>query len=81
MKYSHGSTLANTLKSSIMVTRTVTEVDNVFFTCLTLNPSLIHLYHEPSEGNSSALSSGAGTVTFVAGKPLFNCMVSSSIPC
>eukprot|EP00581_Thalassiosira_minuscula_P009399 CAMPEP_0183706394 /NCGR_PEP_ID=MMETSP0737-20130205/3245_1 /TAXON_ID=385413 /ORGANISM="Thalassiosira miniscula, Strain CCMP1093" /LENGTH=567 /DNA_ID=CAMNT_0025933807 /DNA_START=37 /DNA_END=1740 /DNA_ORIENTATION=- len=58
------------------LTRTVTESDNVFFTCLTLNPAPIHLDHELSKGNSSALSSGGGSdrANSNAGKPLFNSM-------
>ena len=47
------------LKIRHFLTRTVTEADNVFFTCLTLNPAPIHLDHELSRGNSSALG-GAG---------------------
>jgi len=54
------------------LTRTVTESDNVFFTCLTLNPAPIHLDHELSKGNDSALSSGGSGAG--AGKPLFNSM-------
>jgi len=50
------------------LTRTVTESDNVFFTCLTLNPAPIHLDHELAKENSKALSSSA------EGKPLFNSM-------
>mmetsp|Transcript_149 Transcript_149/g.265 ORF Transcript_149/g.265 Transcript_149/m.265 type:complete len:552 (+) Transcript_149:90-1745(+) len=63
------------LKFRHFLTRTVTESDNVFFTCLTLNPAPIHLDHELSKGNNSALSSGgSGTGTLDAGKPLFNSM-------
>mmetsp|Transcript_10298 Transcript_10298/g.18197 ORF Transcript_10298/g.18197 Transcript_10298/m.18197 type:complete len:546 (+) Transcript_10298:111-1748(+) len=62
------------LKIRHFLTRTVTEADNVFFTCLTLNPAPIHLDHELSKGNSSGLSSGSGTDTSGAGKPLFNSM-------
>ena len=54
------------------LTRTVTESDNVFFTCLTLNPAPIHLDHELSKGHSSALR-GAGK-DLDDGKPLFNSM-------
>lgn len=46
------------------LTRTVTESDNVFFTCLTLNPAPIHLDHEFSKENP------LGEET----KPLFNSM-------
>ena len=53
------------------LTRTVTESDNVFFTCLTMNPAPIHLDHELSKGNTAALS---GTGNNNAGKPLFNSM-------
>lgn len=53
------------------LTRTVTESDNVFFTCLTMNPAPIHLDHELSKGNTAALS---GTDNNNAGKPLFNSM-------
>ncbi|KAL3797945.1 hypothetical protein HJC23_013183 [Cyclotella cryptica] len=55
------------------LTRTVTESDNVFFTCLTMNPAPIHLDHELSKGNSAALS-GCPNVNINAGKPLFNSM-------
>jgi citrate lyase subunit beta/citryl-CoA lyase len=55
------------------LTRTVTESDNVFFTCLTMNPAPIHLDHELSKGNSAALSGGAKSESN-AGKPLFNSM-------
>ncbi len=53
------------------LTRTVTESDNVFFTCLTLNPAPIHLDHELSKENTSALSGGGSKDV---GKPLFNSM-------
>jgi len=56
------------LKIRHFLTRTVTESDNVFFTCLTLNPAPIHLDHELAKENSKALSSSA------EGKPLFNSM-------
>jgi len=56
------------LKIRHFITRTVTESDNVFFTCLTLNPAPIHLDHELAKENSKALSSSA------EGKPLFNSM-------
>ena len=56
------------LKIRHFLTRTVTESDNVFFTCLTLNPAPIHLDHELTKENSKALSGGA------EGKPLFNSM-------
>ena len=55
------------------LTRTVTESDNVFFTCLTLNPAPIHLDHELSRENSSALAGGSGSDPN-SGKPLFNSM-------
>jgi citrate lyase subunit beta/citryl-CoA lyase len=55
------------------LTRTVTESDNVFFTCLTMNPAPIHLDHELSRGNTAALS-GTGSTNNNAGKPLFNSM-------
>jgi citrate lyase subunit beta/citryl-CoA lyase len=59
------------------LTRTVTESDNVFFTCLTMNPAPIHLDHELSKGNTAALSgSGANSN---AGKPLFNSMFTLSL--
>ena len=61
------------LKIRHFLTRTVTESDNVFFTCLTLNPAPIHLDHELSKENSSALSGGAGENSN-SGKPLFNSM-------
>ncbi|KAL7552735.1 LOW QUALITY PROTEIN: hypothetical protein ACHAWF_015973 [Thalassiosira exigua] len=54
------------------LTRTVTEADNVFFTCLTLNPAPIHLDHELSKGHGGALS-GKGSPQD-EGKPLFNSM-------
>jgi citrate lyase subunit beta/citryl-CoA lyase len=60
------------LKLRHFLTRTVTESDNVFFTCLTLNPAPIHLDHELSKENSSSLS-GAG-LNSSNGKPLFNSM-------
>ena len=53
------------------LTRTVTESDNVFFTCLTLNPAPIHLDHELSKENSVALGKGNSAGN---GKPLFNSM-------
>jgi len=53
------------------LTRTVTESDNVFFTCLTLNPAPIHLDHELSKGNTTELSGGGLNDV---GKPLFNSM-------
>ncbi|KAL7468288.1 hypothetical protein ACHAXS_008515 [Conticribra weissflogii] len=53
------------------LTRTVTESDNVFFTCLTLNPAPIHLDHELSKENTNALSGGGSKDV---GKPLFNSM-------
>jgi acyl dehydratase len=56
------------------LTRTVTESDNVFFTCLTMNPAPIHLDHELSKGNSAALSGVANNTNSNAGKPLFNSM-------
>ena len=57
------------------LTRTVTESDNVFFTCLTLNPAPIHLDHELSKENSSALAgAGSGSSNPNSGKPLFNSM-------
>ena len=56
------------LKIRHFLTRTVTESDNVFFTCLTLNPAPIHLDHELAKENSKALSGDA------EGKPLFNSM-------
>jgi citrate lyase subunit beta/citryl-CoA lyase len=55
------------LKIRHFLTRTVTESDNVFFTCLTLNPAPIHLDHEFSKENSIALSGAGGN-----SKPLFN---------
>ncbi len=60
------------LKIRHFLTRTVTEADNVFFTCLTLNPAPIHLDHELSKGNASSLS-GKGENSN-NGKPLFNSM-------
>jgi len=60
------------LKIRHFLTRTVTEADNVFFTCLTLNPAPIHLDHELSKGNASSLS-GKGENSN-SGKPLFNSM-------
>ncbi|KAL9186352.1 hypothetical protein ACHAXT_005590 [Thalassiosira profunda] len=57
------------LKIRHFLTRTVTEADNVFFTCMTLNPAPIHLDHELSKGNANALGSNVGE-----GKPLFNSM-------
>ena len=59
------------LKIRHFLTRTVTETDNVFFTCLTLNPAPIHLDHELSKSN--VLSSKSGT-SAGEGKPLFNSM-------
>jgi citrate lyase beta subunit/acyl dehydratase len=55
------------LKIRHYLTRTVTESDNVFFTCLTLNPAPIHLDHELSKENTLG---GGETMT----KPLFNSM-------
>jgi citrate lyase beta subunit/acyl dehydratase len=55
------------------LTRTVTESDNVFFTCLTMNPAPIHLDHELSKGHSAALSGGDNRNSS-AGKPLVNSM-------
>ena len=60
------------LKIRHFLTRTVTESDNVFFTCLTLNPAPIHLDHELAKENSAALSSGKGAN--MPSKPLFNSM-------
>ncbi|KAL7543683.1 hypothetical protein ACHAXR_012981 [Thalassiosira sp. AJA248-18] len=60
------------LKIRHFLTRTVTESDNVFFTCLTLNPAPIHLDHELSKDNRNAL--GSGTDITSTGKPLFNSM-------
>lgn len=60
------------LKIRHFLTRTVTEADNVFFTCLTLNPAPIHLDHELSKGNTSSLSGKGGNSS--SGKPLFNSM-------
>ena len=57
------------LKLRHFLTRTVTEADNVFFTCLTLNPAPIHLDHELTKGDSESLSGKTGE-----GKPLFNSM-------
>ena len=62
------------LKIRHFLTRTVTEADNVFFTCLTLNPAPIHLDHELSKDNSKALSGRADE-----GKPLFNSMFTLSL--
>ena len=59
------------LKIRHFLTRTVTETDNVFFSCLTLNPAPIHLDHELSKSN--VLSSKSGT-SAGEGKPLFNSM-------
>ena len=56
------------------LTRTVTEADNVFFTCLTLNPAPIHLDHELSKGNAVSLSSDPSKKSDGIGKPLFNSM-------
>jgi len=56
-----------------LLTRTVTESDNVFFTCLTMNPAPIHLDHELSKGNTAALSGGTN-INSNTGKPLFNSM-------
>jgi acyl dehydratase len=59
------------------LTRTVTESDNVFFTCLTLNPAPIHLDHELSRENAAALAGDSSTSSASAedaGKPLFNSM-------
>jgi acyl dehydratase len=55
------------------LTRTVTESDNVFFTCLTLNPAPIHLDHELSRENADELS-GFKSSNTSAGRPLFNSM-------
>ena len=60
------------LKLRHFLTRTVTEADNVFFTCLTLNPAPIHLDHELSKGNDSSLSGDGSSSN--SGKPLFNSM-------
>eukprot|EP00985_Skeletonema_marinoi_P031601 scaffold37736_cov155-Skeletonema_marinoi.AAC.2 len=60
------------LKLRHFLTRTVTEADNVFFTCLTLNPAPIHLDHEMSKGNDSSLSGDGSSSN--SGKPLFNSM-------
>mmetsp|Transcript_20796 Transcript_20796/g.34284 ORF Transcript_20796/g.34284 Transcript_20796/m.34284 type:complete len:519 (-) Transcript_20796:17-1573(-) len=60
------------LKIRHFLTRTVTEADNVFFTCLTLNPAPIHLDHELFKGNASSLSGKGGNSN--SGKPLFNSM-------
>ena len=56
------------------LTRTVTEADNVFFTCLTLNPAPIHLDHELSNENTTSLSSDPSNKSSSdgTGKPLFN---------
>jgi citrate lyase beta subunit/acyl dehydratase len=59
------------LKIRHYLTRTVTESDNVFFTCLTLNPAPIHLDHELSKQNP--LLGGGGEET-TSTKPLFNSM-------
>ena len=59
------------LKIQHYLTRTVTESDNVFFTCLTLNPAPIHLDHELSKQNP--LLGGGGEET-TSTKPLFNSM-------
>lgn len=48
------------------LTRTVTEADNVFFTCLSMNPAPIHLDH--------TLAGDAGGTLSDNGKPLFNSM-------
>ncbi len=56
------------------LTRTVTEADNVFFTCLTLNSAPIHLDHELSKGNAASLSSDPSKKSDGIGKPLFNSM-------
>lgn len=56
------------------LTRTVTEADNVFFTCLTLNPAPIHLDHELSKENAASLSSDPSSKSDGTGKPLFNSM-------
>jgi len=61
------------LKIRHFLTRTVTEADNVFFTCLTLNPAPIHLDHELSKENNNELSRNSGSDSN-AGKPLFNSM-------
>ena len=60
------------MKIRHFLTRTVTESDNVFFTCLTLNPAPIHLDHELSKGNANSLSGGENNSN--NGKPLFNSM-------
>lgn len=59
------------LKIRHYLTRTVTESDNVFFTCLTLNPAPIHLDHELSKHNP--LLGGGGEET-TSTRPLFNSM-------
>eukprot|EP00956_Cyclotella_meneghiniana_P040126 scaffold187484_cov40-Cyclotella_meneghiniana.AAC.1 len=69
----HFEDLEPGLKIRHFLTRTVTESDNVFFTCLTMNPAPIHLDHELSKGNASALD-GANSSNINAGKPLFNSM-------
>ena len=69
----HFEDLVPGLKIRHFLTRTVTESDNVFFTCLTMNPAPIHLDHELSKGNASALD-GANSSNINAGKPLFNSM-------
>jgi acyl dehydratase len=58
------------------LTRNVTESDNVFFTCLTLNPAPIHLDHEWLKENADELSSGVklSNASSAAGRPLFNSM-------
>jgi acyl dehydratase len=65
-------------RMSIMhyLTRNVTESDNVFFTCLTLNPAPIHLNHEWSKENADELSSGVklSNASSAVGRPLFNSM-------
>jgi citrate lyase beta subunit/acyl dehydratase len=64
------------LKVMHYLTRTVTESDNVFFTCLTLNPAPIHLDHELSRENADALLGGDSSTAALAsaGRPLFNSM-------
>lgn len=67
--------LAPGLKIMHFLTRTVTESDNVFFTCLTLNPAPIHLDHELSRETADALQSGSSSgVPPGGGMPLFNSM-------
>ena len=68
----HFEDLEPGLKIRHFLTRTVTESDNVFFTCLTMNPAPIHLDHELSKGNASALD--GANISSNAGKPLFNSM-------